>query len=65
MSFIGPKRAVEPALPVHSEPQDECAPSSTYFVQPTNIKEELQPQELLLLREFFLLLDQWDRQQQG
>jgi hypothetical protein len=26
--------------------------------------EEIEPQELLLLREFFLLLDQWDRQQE-
>jgi hypothetical protein len=29
-----------------------------------SIKEEIEPQELLLLREFFLLLDQWDRQQE-
>jgi hypothetical protein len=27
-------------------------------------KEEIEPQELLLLREFILLLDQWDRQQE-
>jgi hypothetical protein len=26
-------------------------------------KEEIEPQELLLLRELFLLLEQWDRQQ--
>jgi hypothetical protein len=26
--------------------------------------EEIEPQELLLLREFFHLLDYWDRQQQ-
>ena len=25
-------------------------------------KEEIEPQALSLLREFFLLLDQWDRQ---
>jgi len=28
------------------------------------IKDELEPEALLLLREFFLLLDQWDQQQQ-
>ncbi len=27
-------------------------------------KEEIEPQALCLLREFFLLLDQWDRQQE-
>jgi hypothetical protein len=27
-------------------------------------KEEIEPQELLLLREFFHLLDHWDRQQE-
>jgi hypothetical protein len=26
--------------------------------------EEIEPQDLWLLREFFLLLDQWDRQQE-
>jgi hypothetical protein len=26
--------------------------------------EEIEPQELLLLQEFFLLMDQWDRQQE-
>jgi hypothetical protein len=27
-------------------------------------KEEIEPQELELLRDFFLLLNQWDREQQ-
>jgi hypothetical protein len=31
---------------------------------PPNTTEEIDPQELLFLREFFLLLDQWDRQQE-
>jgi hypothetical protein len=34
------------------------APGST-----PNKDEEIGPQAVLLLREFFLLLDQWDRQQ--
>ena len=29
---------------------------------PSTNTEEIEPQALLLLREFFLLLDQWDRQ---
>jgi len=29
---------------------------------PNTNTEEIEPQALLLLREFFLLLDQWDRQ---
>jgi hypothetical protein len=28
-------------------------------------KDEIEPQAPKLLREFFLLLDQWDREQQG
>jgi hypothetical protein len=31
---------------------------------PPNTTEEIEPQDLLLLREFFLLLDQWNRQQE-
>jgi hypothetical protein len=31
---------------------------------PAHHKDEIEPQALELLREFFLLLDQWDREQQ-
>jgi hypothetical protein len=31
---------------------------------PIHHKDEIEPQALELLREFFLLLDQWDREQQ-
>jgi hypothetical protein len=63
MSCSGPKRAVEPTLPVPSEPQNPRESADVCSVQEMkNKKEELQPQELLLLREFFLLLDEWDRQ---
>jgi hypothetical protein len=65
MSSTGPTRAAEPGLMVPPEPQEGGVPSGGSSLQPTSIKDELQPQELLLLREFFLLLDQWDRQQQG
>jgi hypothetical protein len=35
------------------------------FLRPQILKDEIDPQALLLLREFFLLLDQWDQQQQS
>jgi hypothetical protein len=38
---------------------DGIAPGST-----SNKDEEIGPQAVLLLGEFFLLLDQWDRQQE-
>jgi len=63
MPSSGPKRAAEPAVPVPTEPQDGSAPGSNCLVQHPNKDELEQPQELLLLREFFLLLDEWDRQQ--
>ena len=31
---------------------------------PAHHKDEIEPQALELLRDFFLLLDQWDREQQ-
>jgi hypothetical protein len=31
----------------------------------THHKDEIEPQALELLRDFFLLLDQWDREQQS
>jgi hypothetical protein len=31
---------------------------------PNTNTEDIEPQALLLLQEFFLLLDQWDRQQE-
>ena len=40
------------------------AAAANACVLPTSNKDEIEPQELLLLREFFLLLDQWDRQQE-
>jgi hypothetical protein len=32
---------------------------------PVNHKYEIEPEALELLREFFLLLDQWDQQRKG
>jgi hypothetical protein len=63
MSGYGPKRAVESASPVPSEPQNLRGPANVRSVQEIkNKKEELQPEEVLSLREFFLLLNEWDRQ---
>jgi hypothetical protein len=62
MSGSGPKRAVVPTSPVPPETQNPHEPATVCSDQKTkNKKEELQPEELLLLREFFLLLDEWDR----
>jgi hypothetical protein len=62
MSSPGPKWVRETASTVPPEPPDGCASANACL--PTNNKEEIEPQELLLLREFFLLLDEWDRQQE-
>lgn len=63
MSSPGPKRVSEADLPVLPEPTG-AGTSTTASVLPTIDKEEVEPQELLLLCEFFRLLDQWDRQQE-
>ncbi len=63
MSSPDPKWAAEARFPIPAEPQDHSASASAAPL-PTNIKEEIDPKSLSLLREFFLLLDQWDRQQE-
>jgi len=62
MSSPDPKWAAAIGFPVPPEPQDSTV-SAGSASSPTNTKEEMDPQALSLLREFFLLLDQWDRQQ--
>jgi len=63
MPCSGPKRAVQPASPVPPEPQNSQASANVSSDQKIeNKKEELPPEELSLLRDFFLLLDEWDRQ---
>jgi len=62
MSPLDPKWATETGVPTRSEPPSGGA-SASPCVLPTSNKDEIDPQALLLLREFFLLLDQWDRQQ--
>ena len=42
----------------------ETSPPETAVDLPAHHKYEMEPAELELLREFFLLLDQWDRQQE-
>jgi hypothetical protein len=45
-------------------PDPEAKPLSAGLSAPSPPNtEEIDPQALLLLRDFFLLLDQWDRQQ--
>jgi hypothetical protein len=62
MSASGPTRAVESVPSVPPEPQNGQSTASASSVPSEDIKKDkLQPQELLLLREFFLLLDEWDR----
>jgi hypothetical protein len=64
MSARDPNSATETVLPLLAEPPVGCV-SDTTFSPPTNTKDEIDPQALLLLREFFLILDQWDQQQQS
>ena len=64
MSSPGPKWVRETDLTVPPEPPGGCASANACVLPTSNKKEEIEPQELLLLREFFLLLDQWDRQQE-
>jgi len=62
MSSHGPKWAAETGSTARPEPPGGGT-SANACVLPTSNKDEIEPQELLLLREFLLLLDQWDRQQ--
>jgi hypothetical protein len=41
----------------------ESTSAETTIDLPAHHKYEIEPEALELLREFFLLLDQWDRQQ--
>jgi hypothetical protein len=64
MSAPDPKWAAEARFPIPPEPQDHSA-SADAATLPTNTEEEMDSKSLFLLREFFLLLDQWDREQEG
>jgi len=46
------------------DPQENRPCSGIVSGSTPNKEEEIGPQAVLLLREFFLLLDQWDRQQE-
>ena len=64
MSSPGPKWvAAETGSTAPPQPPGGGAAANA-CVLPTSNKDEIELQELLLLREFFLLLDQWDRQQE-
>jgi hypothetical protein len=61
MSALVPKSAAGMGSSFQAEALDANA-SDTAALLPTNNQERFEPQEILLLREFFLLLDEWDRQ---
>jgi len=50
--------------PISSPASQAAAPLEPVATSTTPHKDEIAPQALELLREFFLLLDQWDREQQ-
>jgi len=62
MSSFDSKSATRTGSPLLWEPQNGGASDSASFSAANN-KDEIEPQALILLREFFLLLDQWDQQQ--
>ena len=60
MSSLAPKSATETSpdgLTVEVTASVSAQPANN------NKKEELGPEELLLLQRFFMLLDQWDHEQ--
>lgn len=61
MASLDSNSAIETVLPSLPDAKDEVASDSTPH-QPNRSRDEIEPQALLLLREFFLLLDEWDRQ---
>lgn len=63
MSSPGPNLATETGSTVPQEPPGSGAAANACLL-PTSNKDEIEPQGLLLVREFFLLLDQWDRQEE-
>ncbi len=62
MSSLDPNSATATGSPFLPQQQGGSASTAASF-SPTDNKDELEPEALLLLREFFLLLDQWDQQQ--
>ena len=63
MSSQDPNSATETVLPFVAELPIRNA-SDTSSSPATNTKDEIDSQALCLLREFFLVLDQWDQQQE-
>lgn len=61
-SDLKPGTADSSSLPVS---QAEGPSASAANISITHHKDEIETEALELLREFFLLLDQWDQEQQG
>ena len=61
MSSRDPNSATETVVPFLAEPLVGSA-SDSAFSPPTNTRDEIDQHALTLLREFFLLLDEWEEQ---
>ena len=61
MSSRDPNSATETVVPFLPEPLVGSA-SDSAFSPPTNTRDEIDQHALTLLREFFLLLDEWEEQ---
>jgi len=65
MSSLDPNSPTATGSSFLPEPRArDASASNTDSFSPTNNKDEIEPQALLLLREFFLVLDQWDQQEE-
>ena len=61
MSSREPNSATETVVPFLAEPLVGSA-SDSAFSPPTNTRDVIDQHALTLLREFFLLLDEWEEQ---
>ena len=61
MSSRDPNSATETVVPFLAEPLVGSA-SDSAFSPTTNTRDEIDQRALTLLREFFLLLDEWEEQ---
>jgi hypothetical protein len=63
MSSLDPNSATANGSSFLPDPQNTSA-SNTASVSLTTNKEQIEPRALCLLRDFFLLLEQWEQQQE-
>jgi hypothetical protein len=60
MPLLDPKSATKASSPLLAEALDAPVSNPASAPPATNHKDRMQPHEIYLLREFFLLLDEWD-----